>query len=127
MRCNLLDLTCHAQGALWRWWDGLGFPVQALIVLGLIAIIVGVSWSLLAMLKRIGGWAAVAGFLAVVGGLVLAFLPKKPKDFTGEVDGRDAQGTIRPPKRKTLPFGRHANRTPKRRFNPDTGLWENMP
>jgi hypothetical protein len=123
MRCNLLDLTCHAQGALWRWWDGLGFPVQALIVLGLIAIIVGVSWSLLAMLKRIGGWPALFGFLALVGGLVLAFLPKKPKEPEPSEIGNDhLPGSMR------LRVPRTARRTPgKRRYNHDTDTWGPRP
>jgi vacuolar-type H+-ATPase subunit I/STV1 len=117
--CLLNPASC-IEAAAWRWWDSLGFPVQALIVLGLLAIMVGVSWSLLAMLKRLGGWPAVAGSLAVVAGLVLAFLPKKPKDYPSEVRNED------PP---LLPFGkkriRTARRTPgKRRYNPDSDRWE---
>jgi vacuolar-type H+-ATPase subunit I/STV1 len=117
--CLFNPASC-IEAALWRWWDGLGLPVQALIVLGLIAIIVGVSWSLLAMLKRIGGWPAVAGFLALVAGVVLAVLPKKPKDYPSEVRNED------PP---LLPFGkkriRTARRTPgKRRYNHDTDTFE---
>lgn len=104
MSCGLLDLACHAQGAAWEWWAGVGLLNKLLIIAGLLSIILGVSWSFLSFLKRIGGWPAVAGAVAVIVGLVLALLPRKPaSELASEnVDGPDADPPPKKPRRKTL-------------------------
>ena len=129
MKCGFFDLACHVQSSAWEWWSGVGFLNKSLIVLGLVALIVGVSWSLLSFIKRVGGWPAVIGAVAVIVGLVLAILPRKPKDttFTGEVDGPDAKGPfqfgkdrVKPPKKRKsikLPDNRPGT------WNRTTGSW----
>lgn len=103
--CNLLDIGCHIQGAAWEWWANVSWLNKTLIVAGLLAIILGVSWGFLSMLKRIGGWPAAIGAVAVIVGLVLAILPRKPADElpSENVDGPDADPPpAKPKKRKTL-------------------------
>lgn len=95
MNCALLDIGCHVQGAAWEWWSEVGLLNKALIIGGLIGIIIGVSWSLIQMLRAIGGWPAALGAVAIVVGFVLAILPKKPKGYQHEGspdDHRDAKG-----------------------------------
>ncbi|MDB5540510.1 MAG: hypothetical protein JWQ89_2237 [Devosia sp.] len=100
MNCTLLDISCHAQRAAWAWWNGLGWFVQTLIVGGTLAIIIGALWGFAKAVKQFGGWPAVAGAGAIILGLVLAVLPKKPtskpapEEFTGgELNGgADARG-----------------------------------
>lgn len=79
MSCKLLDLSCHVQSAAFEWWSDVGLLNKVLIVGGVLAVILGVSWSLLALLKRVGGWPAALGAVAVIVGILLAFLPQKPK------------------------------------------------
>lgn len=79
MSCKLLDVGCHVQLAAYEWWVDLGLLNKVLVVGGLLAIILGVSWSLLTLLKRVGGWPAAIGAVAVIVGLMLALLPRKPK------------------------------------------------
>lgn len=102
MTCGLLDLACHAQGAAWEWWSGVGWLNKALIVAGLASIVIGILWSLGSMLKRIGGWPAVIGAVVAIVGLVLALLPRAPVDEQGSenVDGPDAEPSPAKPKRK---------------------------
>lgn len=87
MKCDLLDIGCHIQGAAWEWWAEVGLLNKLLIVGGLAGIILGSSLGLIRVLKAIGGWPAVLGFVAIVFGLVLAILPRKPK-------GSDAHETL---------------------------------
>ncbi len=79
MDCSLLDLVCHAQGALWDAWAGLGLAKQVAVVCGVLLIVGGALWGFLQGVKRIGGWPAVGGvgLLILVG--VLSVLPKKPE------------------------------------------------
>ncbi len=84
MSCKLLDLSCHVQSAAFEWWSDVGLLNKVLIVGGVLALILGVSWSLLTLLKRLGGWPAVLGAGAVIVGIVLAFLPRKPKGVPTE-------------------------------------------
>ncbi len=79
MSCKLLDVACHVQSAAFEWWSDVGLLNKVLIVGGVLALILGVSWSLLTLLKRVGGWPAALGAVAVIVGVVLAFLPQKPK------------------------------------------------
>lgn len=79
MSCSLLDVACHIQNSAREWWADIGLLNKGLIVLGLIGIIVGISWSLITLLKRVGGWPAVLGAIAVIVGVVLAILPRRPK------------------------------------------------
>ena len=79
MSCSLLDIGCHVQSAAWEWWSDVGVLNKVLIVGGVLALVLGVSWSLLTMVKRVGGWPAVLGAVAVIVGVVLALLPRKPK------------------------------------------------
>lgn len=99
MNCTLFDIGCHAQRVAWDWWSGLGLFTQVLIVAGVLAIVGGALWGFAGALKRFGGWPAVAGAGAIILGLMIAAVPRKPKpkhakvpdDFTGgEVTGRDA-------------------------------------
>jgi hypothetical protein len=78
MNCDLLDISCHVQSAAYEWWAEVGLLNKALIVGGLAGIILGSSLGLMRLLKMIGGWPAVIGFVAIVFGLVLAVLPRKP-------------------------------------------------
>jgi len=101
MTCRLFDLGCHLQSG----WESLGLLNQALIAGGLLAIVLGSAWSLLQLLKRLGGWPALAGGIAVVVGLVLAVLPRKPKGRQPDPEPveheewpEDAFGFPRPPK-----------------------------
>jgi hypothetical protein len=80
MNCALLDVACHIQGAAWEWWAQVGLLNKMLIVGGLAGIILGSSLGIIRLLKAIGGWPAVVGFVALVLGLVLAILPRRPKD-----------------------------------------------
>lgn len=114
MNCALLDIGCHIQGAAWEWWAQVGLLNKLLIVGGLAGIILGSSLGLIRLLKAVGGWPAVVGFVALVFGLVLAILPRKPKgrapkptdDFTGgEVTGRDAVAPFE--------FGRKKRKKPR--------------
>ena len=102
MNCSLIDLACHAQGAAWEWWAGVGFLNKALIVAGLASIIIGIGWNLGTMLSRIGGWPAVIGAVAAIVGLVLALMPRRPVgELNSEnVDGPDADP---PPKKRPKP------------------------
>ena len=112
--CTLLDMGCHVQTAAWEWWAGVGLLNKLLIVGGLLAVVLGCSWGLLKLVRQIGGWPAVVGFVAAALGLVLALLPRRPETappFTGgEVAprSRDAEfpfgvDRVRPKKkRKTL-------------------------
>ncbi len=78
MTCSLLDIICHAQNGLWSLWDGLPWHIQALYVLGVLAIIGGVLWSLTGLIRAIGGWPAVAGVGAVILATVLMLIPRRP-------------------------------------------------
>lgn len=111
MRCGLLDIACHVQSAAWEWWASVSLLNKGLIVLGLVGLIVALSWSFLAILKRLGGWPAVGAAIAVILGVVLAILPKKPK----EPDWEDGE-----PKRFRVPPALGS----KRRFNTKTNRWE---
>jgi hypothetical protein len=84
MRCGLVDMACHIQLAAWEWWAGVGLLNKVLIVGGLVLIILAATRSLLWLLHKIGGWSAVVGAIALIIGVVLAILPKKPDGFTGE-------------------------------------------
>lgn len=84
MNCKILDLACHAQSALWRAWDGLGLFWQAIIVLCLLAVILGSLQGFLTLLRRIGGWPAVAGFVGLVLAGIVALLPKRPKPVSDD-------------------------------------------
>jgi uncharacterized membrane protein len=111
MSCALLDIACHVRGAAWEWWAEIGWLNKLLIVGGLLLIALAATRSLLWLLHKLGGWPAVAGAIAVIVGLVLAILPRKPKgraadDFTGgEVAGRDAAGPFK--------FGRKRRQKPR--------------
>lgn len=103
MKCALLNVICHVQLSAWEWWSGVGFLNKSLIILGLVALILGVSWSFLRLLKAVGGWPAVIGFAVLVLGIVLALMPHKPKgDYPSEVDGPDAAPPISRPKKRSL-------------------------
>lgn len=111
MNCALLDVSCYIQGAAWEWWAQVGLLNKLLIVGGLVLIIMAAARTLLWLLHKIGGWPAVVGAVAMILGLVLALLPRKPKgraadDFTGgEVSGRDAAGPFE--------FGRKKRKKPR--------------
>lgn len=126
MTCKLLDIGCHIQSAAWEWWAEVGLLNKVLIVGGVVAIILALSWGFLSLLKRLGGWPAVGGAVAVVIGLVLAFLPRKPTEV---VPG--ARASDKPKKPFTLGFGKKKpsqQRDPggKRRYNSDTDMWEDV-
>lgn len=123
MKCALLNIVCHVEVSAWEWWSRIGFLNKALIVLGLVALIVGLSWTVLRFLKTIGGWPAVIGALVVILGVVLALMPHKPKGYgqQTDIDGPDAEG----------PFQFGTNRVHKKPgkpskipgFDSDTGTW----
>lgn len=112
MNCSLIDIACHVQSAAWEWWADVGLLNKVLIVGGVLALILGVSWSLLTLLKRLGGWPAALGGVAVIVGVVLALLPQKPKAAGIEhfpEDHADAKGPfsfgvdrLKPKKRPTI-------------------------
>lgn len=107
MNCSLLDIACHAKSAFWQWWASLGFPVQALIVVGLLLVVVGVLWSVASLFKKIGGWPAVAGFFVLLGGVLAFVFNRKQSPGPDWIDGGD-----KPVRRK-----RTAKRAP---FNTDS-------
>jgi hypothetical protein len=84
MSCGLIDVGCHIQSAAYEWWADIGLLNKVLIVGGVLALVLGVSWSLLTLVKRLGGWPAALGAVAVIVGVVLAFLPRKPKGAVTE-------------------------------------------
>jgi hypothetical protein len=104
--CSFIDLACHAQNAAWEWWANVSWLNKLLIIAGLGSIIFGVVWSLGGFLRRIGGWPAVVGAFALILGLVLTLLPKKPKDRLASENGDGPDFDPPPakpkPKRKTL-------------------------
>lgn len=97
MNCHLLDLSCHVQSAAWEWWVNIGLLNKFLIVAGIVGLIVSASMGILKLVKQIGGWPGVVAAVALIVGVVLAILPRKPKgdEFTGEVTGEDAKGPFR--------------------------------
>lgn len=110
MNCDLLDMACHVQGAAWEWWAQVSWLNKLLIVGGLVLIIMAAARTLLWLLHKIGGWPAVLGAIAMILGLVLAILPQRPRrkapdDFTGDVDGHDAEGPFE--------FGRKKRKRPR--------------
>ena len=101
MSCSFFDIGCHIQSGIWQWWSGIGLGNQLLIAGGLLAVVLGASLNLLTLLKRVGGWPALAGGVAIIIGLVLAVLPRKPRgidDVSEHVDGPDAEPPVRVPK-----------------------------
>lgn len=132
MKCGFFDIGCHistaVQTAAWEWWSSIGFINKALIVLGLVALILGVLRGFLSLVHRLGGWPAVAGVVAAVLGLVLAVLPRKPQgkdaEFNGELEaGPDTRGPFRfgvERKKKKRPRG-------KRVFDLDLSRWVERP
>lgn len=131
MKCNFFDIACHAQnaaqGAAWQvqsavyeWWVSVGLLNKALILVGLWFAALYLTRGIGALAGRLGGWKAVAGYAVVVFGAVLwlflKFQPKKPDDFTGEVEGRDASRPFRVPPPRRKPRG-------KRRYDADTNSW----
>ncbi len=55
MSCALLDIGYHLQSAAWEWWAKVGLLNKLLIVGGILAFVLGCSWSLLQLVKRVGG------------------------------------------------------------------------
>jgi len=108
MSCALLDVACHIQGAAWEWWAQVGLLNKLLIIGGLAGIILGSSLGLIRLLKAVGGWPAVVGFVALVLGVVMAILPRKPK-------GSDAHETIpdNHPDAAPFEFGRKKRKKPR--------------
>lgn len=96
MACGFFDISCHIQDAAYEWWVDIGLLNKVLIVGGVLALILGVSWSLLTLLKRLGGWPAALGAVAVIVGVVLAFLPRKPKGVPVEQFPEDHPDTKGP-------------------------------
>jgi hypothetical protein len=84
MNCALLDFGCHAANVASDMWRGFSPASKLLIIVGLLSIVGGSLWGVAKALHRLGGWPAVLGAGAVLAGLVLAVLPKKPEPFTGE-------------------------------------------
>lgn len=84
MNCALLDMGCHVVQVGSDLWGGFSLPSKLLIIIGLLAIVGGALWGAAKALHRLGGWPAVAGAGAILLGLLLAILPKKPEPFTGE-------------------------------------------
>lgn len=78
MNCALFDIVCHVQGAAWEWWAEISWLNKLLIVGGLVLIIMAAARTLLWLLHKVGGWPAVVGAIAMILGLVLAILPRKP-------------------------------------------------
>lgn len=129
MKCSVFNVGCHIQSSIWEWWSSIGFLNKSLIVLGLMAVIVGVSWGFLRVIKAVGGWPAVIGAVAVILGIVLAIMPRKPKgdDSVTDIEGPDAEGPFQ--------FGKDRVKKPKRpkaktddpdrpgTWNPRTGSW----
>lgn len=106
MTCGLIDIACHIQSAAWEFWSDIGLLNKVLIVGGVLALVLGVSWSLLTLLKRLGGWPAALGAAAVIVGVVLAFLPRKPKGAATEQfpdDHPDTKGPFEFGVNKTRP------------------------
>jgi hypothetical protein len=106
MSCGLVDIACYVQTAAYEWWTGVGLLNKTLIVGGVLALVLGVSWSLLTLLKRVGGWPAALGAVAVILGALLALLPQKPKAATTEhfPDGHpDTKGAFEFGVNKTKP------------------------
>lgn len=116
--CGFFDLGCHVQLTIWELWANTSFLTKFLIIGGVVGLIVALSWSFLLVLKRIGGWPAVVAALAVILGVVLAVLPRRPKgrDAAENVAGRDALPSVRIPQRKRG----------KRVFDADTGTWKDL-
>lgn len=109
MTCTLFDIGCHIQGAAWEWWAEVGLLNKLLIVGGLAGIILGSSLGLIRLLKSIGGWPAVVGFIALVFGVVLAILPRRPK-------GSEAHETIpdgHPDVAAPFEFGKNKRKKPR--------------
>lgn len=137
MKCGFFDLVCHAQSAaqgaafqaqlaVYEWWASVSWVNKALIIVGLWFLALYLTRGIISIAHRIGGWKAAVGYaVAALGAVVWLFLkfqPKRPKgddDFTGEVDGEDAR---RSPRFRVPPLRRKG----KRRFNPDTALWEDI-
>jgi hypothetical protein len=104
--CDLIDIGCHAQSAVWEAWSLQSWPVKALIIIGLLAVVLGAARGFLALLHRIGGWPAVIGAVLAILGLVLAVLPKKPRrdDEPAWTNGEPGEKPVKryrvPPRRK---------------------------
>lgn len=116
MTCSLFDVGCHIQSAAWEWWTDVGLINKILIVGGVVGLIVALSWSFLMLLKTIGGWPAVVAAIAVIAGVVLALLPRKPSGVTGkpERSGKD------------LPFALPKRKRRKRVFDLETNTWKDV-
>lgn len=125
MKCALLNVICHVEVSAWEWWSRIGFLNKSLIVLGLVALIVGLCWSVLSFLKAIGGWPAVIGFLVVVLGIVLALMPHKPKGYDQQTDitGPDAEGPFQFGKDRLKKPPRRGKPSPIPGFDSSTGTW----
>jgi uncharacterized membrane protein len=109
MNCALLDIGCHIQGAAWEWWAEVSWLNKLLIVGGLVLIIMAAARTLLWLLHKVGGWPAVVGAIAMILGLVLAILPRKPK-------GSEAHETIpdnHPDAARPFEFGKKKRKKPR--------------
>lgn len=114
MTCGFFDIGCWVQLAAWEWWAEVSFLNKVLIIGGLVGLIVALTWSFLLVLKRIGGWPAVGAAIAVILGVVLALLPRKP--------GSAASGSGR----RDLPFALPKRKRGKRVFDADTNTWKDV-
>ena len=114
--CSFFDIGCHIQMTIWETWANTSWLTKFLIVGGLVGLIVALCWSFLLVLKKIGGWPAVGAAVAVILGIVLALLPRKPK---GREDGPYDRAGL--PRKDT-----EAPRKGKRRFDPDASKWQRL-
>lgn len=116
--CGFFDVVCYAQSWLWDTWSNVSFFNKLLIVCGIVGLITALCWSFLLVLKKIGGWPAVGAAVAVILGVVLALLPRKPK---GRDDGPYDRAGL--PRRDTaVPKPRKG----KRRFDAPSGKWQRL-
>jgi hypothetical protein len=116
MTCSFFDIGCHVQSGIWQWWSGLGLGIQLLIAGGLLAVVLGASLNILTLLKRVGGWPALAGGVAIIVGLVLAVLPRKPRGYDNVAEHIDPGSPDAMP-----PFGRPRPKRPAKPAKPPTG------
>lgn len=114
MTCGLFDVGCHIQMSIWELWANTSWLTKILIVGGLVGLIVALSWGFLLVLKRIGGWPAVGAAIAVILGVVLALLPRKPGSVVSGSGRRD------------LPFALPKRKRGKRVFDADTNTWKDV-